>query len=358
MTALSITHARDVISKDVVVGIMERCPSLKTLTLSPCIDLQSAFVVPTYCPWLQNLRMVVYSEEREAELSYTDQVQQPCGMQGITSLSIRSYLWFIFNQHEIAAVLKQYSSTLTGIEWDIKLDNDNETDITSTYYPCLTSLVVGAYGWWIPQTAPMLEELKIRSDTICANHAVLDTIPPKMKKLRLDLDHGNRLDDISPVILYLDRLSHHTHLKKLAIRFPATDRMDHIFHVICRLSQLERLTIFDTKWEYSEILLDQLVKGCPRLTYLDIRLGKPPSTHDIHTLKRLQHLQHFNFPVDGTKKDLDDFWAAFHTFPQLKCIRIRPVYPLSKVNQDAISYLLMQRQDMKVIIDRLLGGLL
>lgn len=357
MTVLSITNAKDMVSQDEVGGIVQRFPSLKKLILSPCNDLQSAYVVPKYCPSLQGLRVDV-SNEGEAELSYTDQLEEEaCGMQGITDLCLRSFMWHGFNQHEMASLLKQYSSTLKRLEWNIPLndDNDNKDIITTIQYPCLRVLRIESFGWWLPRNAPMLEELKITSNAIYTNHTVLDTIPPKLKKLALHMVHQTSLsDDMSHLIRYIQRFSHHTHLKELAIHLPGVYKKKPVLQAICCLNQLERLTILDSKWVYTRAALEEIVKCCPRLLHLDIRLGKTPCTHAINTLKRLEHLQQFTFAIDGTK-DLADLWEAFQTFPQLTCIRIRPVNRVNKENKDAIRSLMMKRPDMEVIIDRTLS---
>lgn len=353
MTLLSITLTRDVISKEEVVGIMERFPSLKKLILSPCIDLQSAFVVPKYSPSLHDLRINVYNEERKAELTYTDN-GQPYGRPGITDLCMGNYAWHHFNQHEIAALLKDYSSTLNRMNWYMPLDNYNDNKITGIEYPCLTKLVIESAGWWLPPNAPMLEDLTITSRAICSNHTVLDTVPPKLKKLTLLLSRGSSPDNMAPIIRYLGRFSHHSHLKELVVRFDSMEQMHQGLPIISRLNQLERLTILDYIWDYPTTILEELVNGCPQLTYLDIGLGRPPTTHAINILKRLKYLQHFTVSINGIM-DHGDFLAALHTFSQLKCIRIRPQHRLNKVNKDAIGRLMMHRPDLEVIVvDRML----
>ncbi|CDH61280.1 predicted protein [Lichtheimia corymbifera JMRC:FSU:9682] len=120
----------------------------------------------------------------------------------------------------------------------------------------------------------MLEELKITCNVLYTNHTALDTIPPRLKKLTLAFPA--RDSDMLSITRYLDRFIHHAYLKELVIHFSGIGKMDHVLHAIFRLNQLERLTIFDDKWDYSPTILDELVKGCPQLTHLDTRLGKPP----------------------------------------------------------------------------------
>ncbi|CDH61279.1 predicted protein [Lichtheimia corymbifera JMRC:FSU:9682] len=146
MKVLSITGTNGIISKEEVVGIMQRFPSLKKLVLAPCRDLQSAFVVPKYCPTLQGLRIVRYNVEGDGELMYTDQLES-CGIGGITDLRLGSHSRRAFDQREMASLLKQYSSTLNRLKWNVALINDKDHDLISIQYPCLKNLLLESSGW-------------------------------------------------------------------------------------------------------------------------------------------------------------------------------------------------------------------
>lgn len=197
--------------------------------------------------------------------------------------------------------------------------------------------------------APILEELKLTFRIISTHPQVLDTIPPHLKSLDLDLDAWQYYEDHSSILSYLNRMARQSKLKELVLRFNSRDDIASILDAIYRHDHLECLKIsFTSEWESypMERFLNGLVKACPCLSRLELKCTNAPSTHSIETLKRLPQLHKFAFSIHRTC-DNDSFWNAIRTFPQLKCITIYP----SPVAQDArILHLNQQRPDMKIIV--------
>lgn len=350
MKILSITQARKSISSNQVVEISKRFPSLKRLTLLPCDDTQAALVLPGYCPSISRLQIRMI--HNGVQLTYSDE-GYPSDQQGITALSIHGFLWTRYSDqdHDIISLLKHYHNQLIHLEWDIVLDiNDN--DVYSLQYPQLKKLVLNRCGWWIPPNAPILEELEITSDSINTNANALDTISPHTQILKLRLHEATLLSGTPSVEHYLNRLGKEAQLKELVIHFNIIDIMDGIGRVldaICGLNKLTRLEVgFANTWDayQMERFIDELVKGCPHLSRLEIKCDNAPSTHSVNTLKRLKSLKQMAFSIKGSNDDRK-FWTAMQTFSQLKCITI---YPADAINENEITRLKEQRPDIEIIV--------
>ncbi|KAJ8657600.1 hypothetical protein O0I10_006664 [Lichtheimia ornata] len=300
MKTLSITQARKSISSDQVVEIAQRFPSLKRLTLLPCNDTQSALALPQYCLSITRLHRLI--NHQSVQLTYSDE-GHPCNEPGITSLSIRGFLWIPCSDYHIIPLLKHYQKRLIHLEWDIAVDiKDNA--IYSIQYPQLKKLVLKRCGWWIPRNSPALEELDITADTIRTNGQVLDTIPPHFQILTLRLDGELILSGKSSIGRYIRRVAQETQLKELAVLVNSKNNMNCIgemLDAICRLNTLTRLEIgFANAWDgyQMERFLDQLTKGCPHLSCLEIKCRNAPSTQAMNTLKRLTSLKEMAFPIN------------------------------------------------------------
>lgn len=343
MTTLSITNATEEITSDHVVEIWKRFPSLKKLALHPCSDIQSAFVVSDYCPSMRKIALDMKSGC--TALTFLDQ-EHGSEEHGITDLTFDGYSPFSFSYEEICSLLKQHQSTLHFLQWGIDLHMENH-DIYSIQYPQLKKLVIRCSGWWLPRNAPLLEELDITTRAVNVTDEELSTIPPNLQKLSLRFD-TSPLPDKTPIIQYLNRTAEHSHFYHLVVHFQIKDTFGEIHDAISRLNQLERLTIIYTyDWNYMEMerFFGKLVKGCPRLTRLE--LSGTPTTYSINALKQLEHLKELSFSIhwhDGDPR----FWDAVQALSQVKCVRI---YPSISVQMRRITHLRAQRPDMKVIVD-------
>lgn len=101
-------------------------------------------------------------------------------------------------------------------------------------------------------------------------------------------------------------LSHQPQLKVLVIDFSSLDNVGSVLDTICSLHQLQHLRIsFTSNWGPSQMdtFFDNLIQGCPGLSYLDIHCQNVPSTHTLNALKQLEHLEHFRFSSDWMNSD-------------------------------------------------------
>lgn len=345
MTTLWISQARNTITTDQVVEIWKRLPSLKTLTLDPCSDIQSAFLVSDYYPSMRKIGLKMTG--RRAKLTFLDQGHEADG-QGITDLSFRGYSSTTVCYLDISKLIKRYCQTLNFLEWHLRLHMKND-DIFRIQFHQLKKLVIHSPGWWLQESVPRLQELEIESHTINETEKVLETIPPERQKLTLRLD-STPLDPTESVIDYLNRVAQHPTFTRLAVNFDSEDPLPEILDAICCLNQLEHLAIvYSADWdaEVMEGFFDQLVKGCPRLTRLELKAEDPPTTHSMNALKQLKHLKGFNFSIDWPDSD-PRFWDTVQALTQVKRLRI---YPAISVDKPRIRQLRQQRPDMEVIID-------
>lgn len=347
MTTLSVSDATDDITTDHVVEIWKRLPSLKELSLHPCSDIQSAFVVSDYCASMRKIGL--YMSSRHTKLTYLDQGHQFKG-HGITDLSFHGGSPTSISYHDICNLLMRYCRTLDFLEWGMDLHIQND-DIYSICYPQLKKLVISCIGcgWWLPASAPLLEEFDISSHAIETTDKVLETIPPKLQKLTMGIDTLS-LHDKTPITQYLSRIAQHCHLTHFTVYLHSDDLVREILDAICRLNQLEHLAILYTDhWEEDEMeeFFDQLVKGCPRLTRLELKADAPPSLYSMNALKQLKQLKEFTFSI-GWCDNGPPFLDTVQALSQVKRMRI---YPRIAEDMQTISHLRQQRPDMKIILD-------
>ncbi|KAI7875495.1 hypothetical protein K492DRAFT_199140 [Lichtheimia hyalospora FSU 10163] len=346
ITTLSLTAVASEIDDDEVDVICKAFPSLKKLDLSPCTDIQSVFIVPKYYPSMKSLVLLIYEEG--VGFIYSDQ-GQPCEEQGITDIAIESGYEYSVTSQELLSLLKQHQRTLVHLEWNTWLDN-NEDGLYHIPYPRLKKLSFGYSAFKIPSNAPMLVELNIKANAINNYPAVIDTIPPHLKKLGLTLYPTLSFYDATIIGDYLNQIAQQQdiRLNELVLNIDRMENLDNMFDAIGSLHHLRRLMIGYSDWNVHrlESFLETLVNGCPELDCVKISCKNAPSANAIHTLKRLGHLKELAFSVAHVA-DGSTFWDSILTLSQLDCIEI---YPASAVNKFDIRYLNQYRPDIKVIV--------
>ncbi|CDH57648.1 predicted protein [Lichtheimia corymbifera JMRC:FSU:9682] len=199
----------------------------------------------------------------------------------------------------------------------------------------------------------MLEELDISCSVHAAESAVSHTtpLPPNLKALRLDLHYAITHVAAMHFVRYLHRYADHRQLKKLHIVFHNPKCIDDMLDAILHLRQLERLVIECTDDRHNtqmQCFLVGLAKACMKLSSLEIRCKKAPSTDSVNAMKQLEHLVEFTFSI----RDMDDndgFWHAIQTLSQLKCIHI---YPAKTTKLHRLAPLHKERPDLKVVVNR------
>lgn len=224
---------------------------------------------------------------------------------GITHLSLRSTDEPDYSIMDANAVLKRYRNKLEHIELKMDLDT-NDSAVYTIQYPHLKTLHLDSTAWWIPRNAPMLQELTMTPRTINSNSAVLDTIPPNLEKLVLQMAQDPFIHNKAALVRYLTHLGQQSQLKVLVIDFSSLDNVGSVLDAVCSLHQLQHLRIsFTSNLESSqmETFFDNRMQGCPGLSYLDIHCQNVPSPHTLNALKQLEHLEHFRFPSDWMNSD-------------------------------------------------------
>ncbi|KAJ8657976.1 hypothetical protein O0I10_006247 [Lichtheimia ornata] len=342
LRTLSLTFSQTALTCDEIVWILRRFPSLKRLELHPCSDIESALIVLRYAPRISNIELLM--RDKGVQLTYVDEGH---ACEGITHLTMKTETGQICNN--TATILKQHHETLERIEWDMDDESVNR-DIYDMQFPQLKKLVLNKAGWWIPRNAPLLEELEMTLATIDQHPAVLLAIPPKLKKLALDLRQGLNAANNSTIEHYLDRFAHQHPLKELDIKFDSKDNVGNLLEAIHRHNQLEVLKVtFTGTWcSYPmDQFLGRLIKGCPRLVNLEFISKTSPTANSIALMQSLQHLKYLAFSLHGTG-GRGGFWHIIPTFLQLKYLKI---YAPRIVNKKNVDYFLKQRPDMQIIID-------
>ncbi|KAI7874304.1 hypothetical protein K492DRAFT_200082 [Lichtheimia hyalospora FSU 10163] len=328
MTTLFICNAPSAITNDQVIAICETFPSLKHLELTPCADIQSAFILSDYYPFMKSLDLLIYYEG--FGLTYSDQ-GLPHEEQGITNLAIR------------------HQQTLVSLQWGLKLDS-NEDDLYDIPFPRLKKLEFSYSACRIPRNAPMLQELEISPDAISNYPAVLDTIPRRMKKLVITLYRTESFSDAAIIGQYFNRIAQqqNVRLNELVLNISCLMNIEHMLNAIRNLRHLRRLMVSSLDLDIYQLkgLPESLVQGCTELNCLRFKCMFSPSSDYIDTLKRLEHLKEIAFSIRGAPHGL---WDSIRTLSQLQRIRI---YPASAVNKPDIISLNQHRPDIQVIIHK------
>lgn len=227
-------------------------------------------------------------------------------------------------------------------------------DVFSITYPRLKTLLLGGSGSWIPRNAPLLEELEITCGTIDHHLNLLDFIPAKLKKLKMDFWPHNKLQHTTLITRYFHRYSARSNityfLNELIIH---TDKMEYgeiLFEGICHLTQLERLIISYSDWDASEMetFIDQLANGCHRLSCLKHFTRPTPSPHAVHALKPLENLNHFAFVIEDKDRTEGRFWDAIETLTQVKCIEVHYHKMTQHLEMRRVK---AKRPDMEVVVN-------
>lgn len=352
MTTLSIHEEGGVLNPAEVKSICRRFPSLKRLEFYPCPDIRTALMIPRCCPLLKRAQIDIDNDV--VGVSYVD-TDTGSGEVVVTKLSV--YFEFEDDEplEESSHILRQHHGTLEGIKWNVWLERDYD-DLADIQYPHLKTLALLTYGPPLIQNAPMLEELTLSATAIDDNFAVLETIPPTLKKLKLILVEIPDEFDTRALKRCLYRVSQHCQLQDLAIRFGNSYGDPDVLAAIYHFKTLQRLMLsfcWRSEPHQMEGFLDGLVNGCPRLSCLKLNSINAPSTHAINTLKGLLQLEELALSI--MDMDLDDaFWDSLRTFPQLRCIR---VYDKDPVNMIPIRRLAEDRPEMNIIIDDFFSAL-
>ncbi|KAI7873639.1 hypothetical protein K492DRAFT_200560 [Lichtheimia hyalospora FSU 10163] len=194
----------------------------------------------------------------------------------------------------------------------------------------------------------MLQELKISPQSISNYPAVLDTIPPCIKKLDMTLYRTLSFSDTTTVGQYFQRIAHqqNVQLNELVLSISRLKNIECTLNAISNLHHLRRLVI--SCWDLDVYQLkgfsESLTQGCPELNCLRFSCMFSPSSDFIDTLKRLEHLKEFAFSIKGASRNL---WYSIRGLPQLQHIEI---YPASAVINSDIKYLNQHRPDIQVIV--------
>ncbi|CDS10653.1 hypothetical protein LRAMOSA11139 [Lichtheimia ramosa] len=353
LTELYIKSTVNDITCDHIIGIWKRLPSLTTLCLHPCTDIQSTLIVTDYHPSMNYIGFDAIDsgigfDVSDPGIALTFKRKgYPSDEIGVTHLALR-YEGFEDNvmMVDVNPMLRKHANTLQDFilkDFDLEMDLDNSQDIQ---YPQLKKLYRNSSAWWIPRNAPMLQELTLTANTILEYPSVLDTIPANLKKLELQLNGGRRIVNQTRLAAYLDGLANQSQLKELVISSRVYN-LGNMFDAICHLDQLERLNVrIYGPWtpNHMEIFFGKLVIGCPRLCSLNICCSAP-SPRCINILKRLEHLAQLEFWCSDIDND-ERFWHEIQTFTQLKRITI---YEKKNANISSIRRLRKQRPDLQVM---------
>ncbi|CDS06432.1 hypothetical protein LRAMOSA08960 [Lichtheimia ramosa] len=344
LTHLFIHAIPDGITSDEAIEIWSYFPALKEIELHPCAEIQSSLVATDY---LRSMKVIgVEISHYSLELTYQKQGSDSDEI-GIARLCL------LFDSLEddpsasVSQILRKHCNTLQQLYLKMNLNNDDTYDV---HYPQLKKLALQGSALWIPRNTPMLEELSISSKAIRGHPAILDTIPPNLRKLELQPDSQFHLVDKAPVEMYLHHIVQHYQLKDMSIYFHSSDSIGTVLDAICHLGQLRSLVIYVwKKWNCNQMeeFFNKLVIGCSHLRVLRINCNNAPSTRSISTLKQLGNLEQLAFSINGIDNNCR-FWSEVKTFPQLKHIW---VYFAEGDSNTWISYLKRQRPDIKISKD-------
>lgn len=349
MKNLSIIKSAQNVSIDQVVTISKLFPSLKKLTLSPCIDLQPALVVSDYFPSMKNLDCFIFDGVEMTfsdDGGYDDEEQQ---QQMITNISLRCVPCPSYNKHDLSRILKKHRGTLVELSMAMESDYNKPEDLWGMQYPRLRRLILDTSGWWIPRNAPLLEELSLPIDDSNPADKVFETIPPKLKKLEMFL-YRTSAGDHPAVARSFHCLAQQTQLTHLDIFFGSRKRnYDSIIDAICQLHQLQHLNInFDLDWKPKdqEGCFVKIAKQCSNLKYLVIQSCTAPSAHTLHALNQLEHLEQLSFSMAGADKQ-EGFWKAVGSLTRSLWIKL---FHKSPVHDLEIKALTQCRPDMRITV--------
>lgn len=350
MANLSIEYTKGELTRDHIISLCKRFPALRNLHLYPCQDLESALWIPRYCPLLTSVSLKIHPPH--VGVTYTNG-SAGCEQLAMTKISI--YLEEDWEEEDgnlvdVDTILWQHHETLEDIEWNIHPEIDIG-DIYRIQYPRLKKLSLCTAASWMIRNAPILEDLTMTSIAISTDSRMLDTPPPRLKKLEMKVDDDEDLVHEKDIERYLQLVSQQCVLHELAIHFADSEMSSAALAGICSLNTLQRLMIgFRCEWDQFQMewFLDALVDKCPYISCLEIKCTNAPSTYCIDALKELGYLRQFAFSIRGTEGYVS-FWLAIQTFQQLKHIRIYPAIENTPVE---IERLRQQRRDMTIISDR------
>ncbi|KAJ8657586.1 hypothetical protein O0I10_006650 [Lichtheimia ornata] len=347
LQTFSIEYSNHELTREQIVRLCQCFPSLKKLHLYPCPDLESALLISRYYSLLTRMELEVYMGH--VGVTYMNENNGSHHL-AMTKLSVIIQDWDDEDDVvDMAPIFRQHHATLEVIEWNMEIERDYE-GLHHLTFPCLKKLSLCTSGSWILRNAPIVEELKMATIAINEDPAMLNTIPPRLKRLEFKFDNGRQLENKEAIVQYLRRVSQQSSLHEFGIRVDFSNTLGSIPDAICGLNTLQRLMIgANEDWSpyQMERFFTSLVNGCPSLSCLEIDCMNAPSTYSLDTLKRLERLKQFAFSIKDTD-GYDSFWHSLRTFSQLKCIQM---YPANAVNKAVIRDLKAHRRDMKVIVD-------
>lgn len=348
---LTIQDAELLIIPDTLFDIAERFPSLDQLELHPLQRINSAVFTSLCYPRMNTLTVTV--DGWDTQVGYSHQGNGP---DAVTDISVVEQYDGEQTCDNISPLLKDYQTTVERMTWSME-PKIGDNDLYDFQYPRLKKLSLDKSGWWIPRNAPILEELKVTSRTIRASSSpsVLDTVPPNLKKLEIDLAWRPDLEDKKPLANYLHRFAQHPHLTELAIFSYHVDEIDTVLDAITCLGGLQRLMInFPSEMDNSQIqrFFKAIANGCPRLSCLEMKCHHTQTAFVMDALHSLQHLPYLAISVQGkwgSTKVEPSFWEAIKMLSQLKSIRVKRKMV---ANMDDVRRLKEQRPDLDIIVDQ------
>lgn len=205
---MMFSRSGTIITCDHIHAIGKRFPSLKHLRLYPCRDMHAASVILDYYPWMNDLFFL----KAGCEFAITYFQDEEPGSKGIGLRDICIHVGYPKGdpwRNVSYILLRQHRETLECIDMKVNACNEDEK-IYGIGFPCLKKLCITNGKGWIPRNAPMLEELEITYNTPAAVSTVLDTVPPKLKKLKVHMDLSLPIGDNASFERYLHQLAQHS----------------------------------------------------------------------------------------------------------------------------------------------------
>lgn len=272
-------------------------PALEKLVISPCFDIPIMSDIRRYCPSIQQLQLGILTHVRE----FSSSPEGPTAGEraGLKHLCIENNFEYYYDARLVSNLLKTHGKTLETLDLNRCLgDNVNK----NTQYPRLRRLVLSSehpfepcFGWWIPNHAPLLEELVVSSTAI---NDMLDTRSPNLKRLVMKMSRSTDMTRISDLTRFAER---HAHLQALEIHsyiFYDILNLDYFIRRFDRLSTLVLGVDNDFEQHYMDEVVDKLVQGPTHLRQLTMNFKHGISKHAVETLANLKHLERLTIPIN------------------------------------------------------------
>lgn len=311
-------------------------PALEKLVISPCFDIPIMSDIRRFCPSMQQLQLGVLTHVRES---------QPSAGRGLKDLCIENNLQMYYNAQHVSNLLKSHCKTLETLDLNQCLGDNVNKNIK---YPRLRRLVLNndnpfepCFGWWIPNQAPLLEELVISSTAI---NDILDTRSPNLKRLVMKISRSTDMTRISQLTSFAER---HANVQTLEIHsyiFYDILNLDFFIRRFDRLSSLVLGADNNFEQHYMDEVVDKLVQGRTHLKQLTMNFKHGISKHAIETLATLKHLESLTLPVNRSSA------AGLVTLAQCSHLKYLKVLPDFQHPDDFTLELKQRRPDIDVEI--------